>query len=81
MPISAATGEGCDVLVGLLDRRLETDRHLVHLDVPVSDGAALAWLYRHGEVVSRRDDDSEAHLDVRLSDADLGRFRNRRAVS
>jgi GTP-binding protein HflX len=77
VPISAATGEGCDVLVDLLDRRIETDRHLVHLDVPVSDGAALAWLYRHGDVVSRRDDESEAHLDVRLSDADLGRFRNR----
>jgi GTPase len=80
VPISAATGEGCDVLVDLLDHRLESDRHLVHLDVPVSDGAALAWLYRHGEVVSRRDDDEEAHLDVRLSPADLGRFRSRRAA-
>jgi GTP-binding protein HflX len=80
VPISAATGEGCDVLVDLLERRLESDRHLVHLDVPVSDGAALAWLYRHGEVVSRRDDDEEAHLDVRLSHADLGRFKSRRAV-
>ena len=81
VPISAATGEGCDRLLDLLDRRLETDRHLVHLDVPVSDGAALAWLYRHGEVVSRRDDDSEAHLDVRLSEADLGRFKSRPAAS
>jgi GTP-binding protein HflX len=78
VPISAATGEGCDILVDLLDRRLESDRRLVHLDVPVSDGAALAWLYRHGEVVSRKDDESEAHLAVRMSEADLGRFRSRR---
>jgi GTPase len=80
VPISAATGEGCDVLADLLDRRLDGDRALVHLDVPVSDGAALAWLYRHGEVVSRRDDEREAHLSVRLSPADLGRFRSRAAL-
>ena len=80
VPLSAATGEGCGELVGLLDRRLEGDRHLVHLDVPVSDGAALAWLYQHGEVVSRRDDEREAHVAVRLSEADLGRFNSRHAL-
>jgi GTP-binding protein HflX len=78
VPISAVTGEGCGALMGLIDHRVEGDRHLVHLDVPVSDGAALAWLYRHGEVVTRRDDEREAHLAVRLSEADLGRFRSRR---
>jgi GTPase len=78
VPISAVTGEGCGTLRGLLDHRIEGDRHLVHLDVPVSDGAALAWLYRHGEVVTRRDDEQEAHLAVRLSEADLGRFKSRR---
>ena len=39
------------------------------------DGAAIAWLYRHGEVVEREDDERHAHLEVRLSDADLGRVR------
>ncbi len=77
-PISAVTGEGCERLAALLDHRLEGDRHLVHLDVPVSDGAAIAWLYRNGEVVSRNDDEREAHVAVRLSAADLGRFRSRR---
>ena len=75
VPLSAATGEGCDDLVDLLDRRLELDRRLVRLDVPLSDGAAIAWLYRHGEVVERADDERHAHVEVRLSDADLGRFR------
>ncbi|MGO8920083.1 MAG: GTPase HflX, partial [Stellaceae bacterium] len=81
VPLSAATGEGCDRLVDLFDRRLESDRRLVHLDVPVSDGAAIAWLYSHGEVVSRRDDEHEAHVDVRLSEADLGKFRRRRTLN
>jgi len=78
VPISAVTGEGCDVLVDLLDRRVDADRRLVHLDVPVADGAALAWLYRHGEVLTRRDDEAMAHVAVRLSEADLGRFKSRR---
>jgi len=78
MPISAVTGEGCDRLMDLLDHRLDGDRHLVRLDVPVSDGAAIAWLYQHGEVVSRKDDEQAAHVEVRLSEADLGRFKSRR---
>ena len=75
VPVSAATGEGCGDLVALLDRRLDIDRRLVRLDVPLTDGAAIAWLYRHGEVVERADDEAHAHVEVRLSDADLGRFR------
>jgi GTP-binding protein HflX len=79
VPVSAATGEGCDELLALLDRRLEGDRQAVRLDVPLSDGAALAWLYSHGEVVQRDDDEHDAHVEVRMSDADLGRFRSRLA--
>jgi GTP-binding protein HflX len=77
VPVSAKTGEGCAELMLVLDRRLDGDRRVVRLDVPLADGAALAWLYAHGEVVARRDDDEAAHLEVRLSDADLGRFRGR----
>lgn len=75
VPVSAVTGEGCNELLGLLDRRLDIDRRSVKLDVPLSDGAAIAWLYQHGEVVEREDDERHAHVEVRLSDADLGRFR------
>jgi GTPase len=77
VPVSAATGEGCDELVALLDERLDVGRRAVRLAVPLTDGAALAWLYRHGEVLERADDEREAHLDVRLTPADLARFRRR----
>jgi GTPase len=77
VPVSAATGEGCDALLVLLDHRLEGDREAIELDVPLSDGAAIAWLYAHGEVVDRRDDETRAYLAVRLSQADLGRFKHR----
>ena len=77
VPVSALTGDGCDALLGVLDRRLTSDHRIVTLDVHLGDGAAIAWLYEHGEVLERRDDDATAHLSVRLSDADLARFQRR----
>ena len=52
----------------------------MRLDVPLSDGKTLAWIYAHGEVLGRRDDGEAAHLSVRLSDADLGRLRHRQRL-
>jgi len=77
VPLSAATGEGCDQLLSVVDERVDGSRRLIDLDVPLTDGAAIAWLYRNGDVISRRDDEERAHLSVRLDDADLGRFRSR----
>jgi len=52
----------------------------VRLEVPLSDGKTLAWIYARGEVLGRRDDEEAAHLSVRLSEADLGRLRHRQRV-
>jgi GTP-binding protein HflX len=78
--LSAVTGEGCDGLLALVARRLESTTRPVRIDVPLSDGKTLAWIYSRGEVLGRRDDSDEAHLSVRLSDADLGRLRHRQRV-
>ena len=77
VPLSAVTGEGCAALVALFDQRFDADRAAVELDVALSDGAAIAWLYQHGEVLNRRDDETRAHFAVRLSAADIGRFKHR----
>jgi len=77
VPLSAVTGEGCVALVTLFDQRFDADRAAVELEVPLSDGAAIAWLYQHGEVLNRRDDETRAHFAVRLSAADIGRFKHR----
>jgi GTPase len=79
--ISAATGEGCAALLELIDRRLGTDSRAVRLDVPLSDGKMLAWIYRHGEVLGRRDDDQAAHLSVRLSEPDIARLRHQQRLN
>ncbi len=76
-PISALTGEGCAALLELIDERLARDRAIVELDVPLTDGATIAWLYRSGEVLSRSDDEQSAHVRVRLDPADLARVQRR----
>ena len=78
--LSAATGEGCEALVALIDRRLQSDIRAVRLDIPLTDGKTLAWIYRHGEVLGRRDDSEAAHLSVRLSEADLARLRHQQRL-
>jgi GTP-binding protein HflX len=77
VPISAVTGEGCEALLRLLDERLIDGIRPVPLDVDLMDGAGIAWLYRHGEVLERRDDEQVAHLVVNMNQADLDRFAAR----
>jgi GTP-binding protein HflX len=79
VPISAATGEGCDALVRLFDERLGEALRAVRVSVPLSDGATLAWVYRHGEVTNRQEDEHEVHVEVRMSDADFNRLKARLA--
>ena len=77
--LSALTGEGCDALLRVIDERLDQDRNIVDYSVALSDGAAIAWLYERGEVLSRADDERWAHLRVSLDPADAARFAGRAA--
>jgi GTP-binding protein HflX len=81
VPISAATGEGMDRLLAALEERLAEGRRVVEIDVDLADGASLAWLYRHGQVLKRTDGDTSAHLTVGLAPADLKRFEYRREAA
>ncbi|MDH5556664.1 MAG: GTPase HflX [Alphaproteobacteria bacterium] len=74
--LSALAGAGCGDLLEAIDRRLSENRHVVNLDIDLSDGAALAWLYSHGEVLERQDEGMETHLVVALDAVDEARFRN-----
>ncbi len=77
VPVSALTGEGVPALMGAVDAQLASSQSLTELTVPLQDGAALAWLYRQGQVVSRDDGESHARLQVRLSAANRARFERR----
>jgi GTP-binding protein HflX len=75
--LSAATGEGCDRLLALLDEGLAAAMQMLEVSLAVDDGASLAWLYDHGEVVERKDGDEAVHLKVRLGAANAARFARR----
>ncbi|MEE8500579.1 MAG: GTPase HflX, partial [Kiloniellales bacterium] len=76
---SALTGEGMAELLAAIDRHLAKSARSVTLSVALDDGAAIAWLYDHGQVLARRDDARHAHLRVDLDPADLARFHHRHA--
>lgn len=76
-PISALTGEGVDQLLEAIGDCLNKAGTPRIVDVPLSDGATIAWLYRHGDVRSRQDDEQMAHLTVSLDAAATAQFERR----
>ncbi len=74
---SAVTGEGLPALKAAIDARIAAGMELADYDIPPQEGARLAWLYQHGEVVERHDADAGVHVTVRLLPADRARFERR----
>jgi GTP-binding protein HflX len=74
VPISALTGEGLEALSAVLDTRLAAGFKTLDITLPPADGARIAWLYEHGEVLAREDAEDSIRLTVRLSPAACARF-------
>ena len=77
VPISAATGEGCELLSHAIDEGIVSGLQLIDVSLNHGDGATLAWLYDHGEIIERRNDNDSVHLKVRLDTANAARFQAR----
>jgi len=77
--VSAMTGEGVDQLLEAIGDFLGRAGEAREVAVPLSDGATIAWLYRHGEVRSRHDDGENARLTVALDAAASAQFERRLA--
>ncbi len=75
--VSAITGDGLAALKAAIDLRVSEGMETADYDIRPDDGASLAWLYEHGEVVDRQDDDTAVHVKVRLHPADRTRFERR----
>jgi GTP-binding protein HflX len=71
---SALTGEGIEQLLAALDRKFSGAARVVALELDSADGARLAWLYRHGTVLERRDANGRTHLKVALAPAEQRRL-------
>ena len=75
--VSALTGEELPALRAAIDARLSAQLVVMDVALPPSDGAAIAWLHAHGEVLERQDTDDAVRLKVRLSQMDRARFESR----
>jgi GTP-binding protein HflX len=78
--VSALTGAGCDRLLEEIEQRLARDRQVATYRLGHDRGGDIAWLYQHGEVLERHDDEQGASLKVRLSADDRRRFEQGRAA-
>lgn len=72
--VSAVSGEGCEALLETV-ARLVDDAPPVSIYASAAQGAAVAWLYRHGRVMDRiEDDEGGVRLAVKLPPQALGQF-------
>ena len=73
--VSAVTGEGMERLRQILADHVDTGEEAT-ITLAYADGQAIAWLYRHGRVLKRVDqDDGAVVLRVRLDAQAIGRFQ------
>ena len=75
--VSAQTGQGTDALLDLIAETLAAAETLARIDLPLSDGAALAWLYDVADVRDATADDGMMSVTVSISEADAQRFTKR----
>lgn len=73
--ISALQKTGMDNLLALIHRRCTHAAGLYKVTIPVADGQAAAWLYAHGQVIERTDGHKNISFQVRLDEANCGKFR------
>jgi GTP-binding protein HflX len=67
-PISALDGDGIAALLALIDRRIAGRSSEVDVTVDYADGALLAWLHAHGEIIERADEADVVRLRVALDE-------------
>jgi GTP-binding protein HflX len=75
--VSAVSGEGIEPLTQRL-AALVDEGPLITIALSAADGEGLAWLYRHGRVVTRAPDESDVVITARLDPAALAKFERLR---
>jgi GTP-binding protein HflX len=78
--VSAITGDRVSDLLRRIDQLMTRDFITTHVKVPIADGERLAWLYRNGHVLERRDAEDMIYLRVRLPQGKYKAFHERQAI-
>ena len=75
--LSAISGEGVEALRAMVAAHLTRRNQVRTIRLSPSDGAAIAWLHAHGDIVERVEEGAFIRFEVRMSDMDWGRFEAR----
>ncbi|MBM08342.1 MAG: GTPase HflX [Magnetovibrio sp.] len=75
--VSALNGDGVKRLLNAIGDRLSTGFEMLDIKLQPTDGAALAWLYRNGNVISREDAEEAIYLSVHLPPSKLNQFKSK----
>ncbi len=77
IPVSAMTGQGMRDLLEAVEVELSCSQTVSEFVLEPKDGAAIAWLYRHGDVRRREDGENRISMTVALDPVDHARFERR----
>ncbi len=72
--MSAVTGTGVETFLEAVENKLTENQKILSVRIPSEDGASLSWIYRHGTVLERSEEDEAVILDVKFSPENLGRL-------
>jgi GTP-binding protein HflX len=75
--VSALTGDGIPALLAGLEAAVTRGNIAASLKLDAQDGAALAFAYRHAQVLERKDRAGKIHLSLRIAPQDRARLENR----
>jgi len=73
--VSALEVDGLDSLRAALRDALRSQRPLLEIRIPVTNGRLLAELHRDGEVIDQRNEDDMMIVSARLDERSMGRMR------
>ncbi len=77
LAVSAASGEGCEQFLSLIDKKLSAERKHVVCRLNNTDGALQAWIYRHAEVLSAHQTDEFRDFEILIENADFNRLKQK----
>jgi GTP-binding protein HflX len=68
LQISAKNGQNCDKLLHLIEDFLSKKEIITQVEVLISEGEKLNWLYEHAKILSRKDYEDKIKLELRITE-------------
>jgi len=74
--VSAITGEGIDELLRTIDVILCRNQTTLSVKVDITDGSAIAWLHKNGNIIDRKDDEEFIDFKLAMDHENVERFKS-----